>query len=85
MSTPENDYGYVAPGIQCEGILTSYWISAPDSTAFSGAVNKMKGDDNDTCNALTNAQAAYGIYSLIDTYGTSDFDLIRKQVFEKPR
>ena len=62
LSTPENDHGYVAPGIQCEGVLTSYWLSAPDVTEFSGAVNKVKGDDNDTCNALTNGQAAYGIY-----------------------
>ena len=81
LSTPENDHGYVAPGIQCEGILTSYWLSAPDSTAFSGAVNKTKGDDNDTCNALTNAQAAYGFYSLLDTYGTFDFDAIRARSF----
>lgn len=81
VSTPENDHGYVAPGIQCEGYLTSYWVSSPDSTAFSGAVNKVKGSDNDTCNALTNAQAAYGIYSLIDRYGTSDFGVIRRDHF----
>lgn len=83
LSTPENDHGYVAPGIQCEGILTSYWVSAPDTTAFSGAVNKVKGDDNDTCNALTNAQAAYGIYGLVDTYGTSDFAQLRSRIFER--
>lgn len=81
VSTPTNDHGYVAPGIQCEGVLTSYWISAPDVTSFSGAVNKLKGDDNDTCNALTNAQMAYGIYSLTDLYGTCDFDQIRVEVF----
>jgi hypothetical protein len=39
LSTPTNDHGYVAPGIQCEGVLTSYWLSAPDKTEFSGAVN----------------------------------------------
>jgi hypothetical protein len=83
VSTPTNDHGYVAPGIQCEGVLTSYWISRPDITEFSGAVNKEKGDDNDTCNALTNAQAAYGIYSLADRYGTSDFDELRKLLFER--
>jgi hypothetical protein len=81
VSTPSNDYGYVAPGIQCEGVLTSYWLSTPDITEFSGAVNKVKGDDNDTCNALTNGQAAYGIYDLIDSFGTSDFDRIRKEHF----
>ncbi|SFN60827.1 hypothetical protein [Mycetocola miduiensis] len=85
VSTPTNDHGYVAPGIQCEGILTSYWVSAPDTTEFSGAVNKVKGDDNDTCNALTNAQAAYGIYSLVDAYGTSDFSELRNQIFQHER
>lgn len=83
VSTPANDHGYVAPGIQCEGILTSYWLSVPDTTAFSGAVNKVKGDDNDTCNALTNAQAAYGIYGLEEAYGTSDFDRIRERIFAR--
>lgn len=85
VSTPWNDHGYVAPGIQCEGVLTSYWLSAPDSTLFSGAVSKVKGDDNDTCNALINAQAAYGVYGLADAYGTSDFTELRKCIFEDRR
>jgi hypothetical protein len=80
-STPTNDHGYVAAGIQCEGVLTSYWLSAPDTTEFSGAVNKVKGDDNDTCNALTNGQAAYGIYDLERSFGTLDFDVIRRERF----
>ena len=79
LSTPANPHGYVAPGIQCEGIMTAYWLSAPDVTEFSGAANKVKGDDNDTCNALTNGQAAYGIYDLVDSFGTSDFDRIRAE------
>jgi hypothetical protein len=85
VSTPSNDHGYVAPGIQCEGILTSYWLSVPDDTEFSGAVNKVKGDDNDTCNALINAQAAHGIYGLEEAYGTSDFTQIRERIFQGAR
>lgn len=81
VSTPSNDHGYVAPGMQCEGVMTAYWLSAPDVTEFSGAVNKAKGDDNDTCNGLTNGQAAYGLYDLIDSFGTSDFDRIRSEHF----
>ena len=81
LSTPDNDHGYVAPGIQCEGVMTAYWLSAPDTTQFSGAVNKAKGDDNDTCNALTNGQATYAIYEIADTYGTTDFDDIRRMLF----
>jgi hypothetical protein len=56
LSTPHDMLGYVAPGIQCEGVLTSYWLSDPDTATFSGAVAKRKGDDNDTCNGLTNGQ-----------------------------
>jgi hypothetical protein len=83
VSTPENDHGYVAPGIQCEGVMTGYWLSRPDVTQFSGAVAKRKGDDNDTCNALTNGQAAYGIYELEDRYGTTDFDEIRRRLWPR--
>jgi hypothetical protein len=80
LSTPDNDLGYVAPGIQCEGVMTSYWLSSPDDTAFSGAVAKFKGDDNDTCNALTNGQAAYGLYDLRESFGTDDYSEIRKLI-----
>jgi hypothetical protein len=38
----------------------------------------VKGDDNDTCNALTNGQAAYGIYDLEKSFGTNDFNKIRE-------
>ncbi|WP_146820081.1 hypothetical protein, partial [Actinotalea fermentans] len=44
VSVPHAMLGYAAPGIQCEGYMTSYWLSAPDQTAFSGAVGKVKGD-----------------------------------------
>ncbi|GAA4428681.1 hypothetical protein GCM10023169_30090 [Georgenia halophila] len=81
LSTPRNDHGYVAPGIQCEGVMTAYWLSRPDKTEFSGAVAKSKGDDNDTCNALTNGQASYAIYELEDAYGTAEFDQIRAKLF----
>jgi len=80
LSTPENDHGYVAPGMQCEGVMTSYWLSAPDETEFSGAVAKRKGDDNDTCNALTNGQAAYGQYDLRERFGTDDFTEIHTRI-----
>jgi hypothetical protein len=78
LSIPGNMLGYAAPGIQCEGYMTSYWLSAPEKTAFSGAVNKKKGDDNDTCNGLVNAQALYGLDSLRDAFGTIEFSEIRR-------
>ena len=83
LSIPGNMLGYAAPGIQCEGYMTSYWLSAPEETAFSGAVNKVKGEDNDTCNGLVNAQALYGLDGLRDRFGTLDFAAIRSQVSTK--
>jgi hypothetical protein len=81
LSAPGNMLGYVAAGIQCEGIMTSYWLSDPETTEFSGAANKVKGQDNDTCNGLINGQAAYGLFELRDAYGTIDFGAIRKRIF----
>jgi hypothetical protein len=81
LSMPGDMLGYASPGIQCEGLLTSYWLSEPDRTEFSGAVSKRKGDDNDTCNGLINGQAAYGIYDLYERYGTADFGELRRRFF----
>jgi len=83
LSTPHDMLGYAAPGIQCEGIMTAYWMSDPDVAEFSGAANKVKGEDNDTCNGLINAQAAYGIFDLLETYGTIDFNEIRGRLFSR--
>jgi hypothetical protein len=81
LSTPHDMLGYVAPGIQCEGVMTAYWLSDPEQTEFSGAVNKVKGEDNDTANGLTNGQAAYGLFQLRDRYGTADFASLRSRLF----
>lgn len=81
LSMPGTMHGYVAAGIQCEGVMTAYWMSDPDTTAFSGAVNKVKGDDNDTCNGLTNGQMAHALFDLRATYGTSDFTALRAALF----
>jgi hypothetical protein len=83
LSTPERMLGYVAPGIQCEGIMTGYWMSDPEVTEFSGAANKVKGQDNDTCNGLINGQAAYGLFDLHERYGTTDLAAIRRQIFKR--
>jgi hypothetical protein len=81
LSMPGAMHGYVAPGIQCEGVMTAYWMSEPDTTRFSGAVNKVKGDDNDTCNGLTNGQMAYALFDLRSAYGTWDFATLRRRIF----
>jgi hypothetical protein len=82
LSTPERTLGYAAPGIQCEGIMTAYWMSDPEVTEFSGAANKVKGQDNDTCNGLINGQAAYGLFDLQERYGTTDLAAIRRLIFK---
>lgn len=81
LSMPQNMYDYAMPGVQCEGYLTSLWLSDTESKEFSGAVAKNKGDDNDTCNGLIAAQALYNLESLRDTYGTLDFRMINKMIF----
>jgi len=84
LSMPGAMHGYVAPGIQCEGVMTAYWMSDPEVTEFSGAVNKVKGQDNDTCNGLTNGQAAYALFELEERYGTTDFAELRRRLFGTP-
>ena len=48
MSQRMEDYTML--GIQCEGFFTSLWLLDTNGLEFSGAVEKNKGDDNDTCN-----------------------------------
>jgi hypothetical protein len=76
LSMPQNMYDYSMPGVQCEGFLTSLWISDTTSRVFSGAAAKNKGDDNDTCNGLVNGQALYNLDTLYARYGTLDMDKI---------
>lgn len=80
LSVPGNMLGYAAPGIQCEGYMTAYYLAAPDSTTFSGAAAKAKGTDNDTCNGLVNAQAQYGLADVEAQFGTIDFEVIRQSL-----
>ena len=85
VSLPGKMLGYAAPGIQCEGFMTSYWLSAPDETKFSGAVGKRKGDDNDTCNGFTNGAALYGLDTLRQQFGTTDLSTIRQLAIDAGR
>ncbi len=80
MSTPTDMYGYSMAGIQCEGYMTSFWLSDTENPEFSGAVAKMKGDDNDTCNGLINGQQLATMHTLLHRYGTMDMNRIIAQV-----
>lgn len=81
MSTPKDMYGYKMAGVQCEGYMTSLWLSDSENPEFSGAVAKMKGDDNDTCNGLINGQQLATMHTFLDTYGTLDIDEIIEVIF----
>ena len=61
--------------------MTASWLSDPQTAEFSGAVAKLKGDDNDTCNGLTNGQAAYALFEIEERYGTMDFGALRQHLF----
>ena len=76
LSMPECTYDYPMMGVQCEGFLTSLWLSDTTSREFSGATCKNKGADNDTVNGLINAQALYNLDSAMERFGTLDFDRI---------
>ena len=80
MSMPGNDYGYAMLGVQCEGYLTALWLSDTSDRDFSGAAAKNKGDDNDTCNGLINAQALYNMDYVAGRFGTLDYDEVIRRI-----
>lgn len=79
MSTVKDMYGYSIPGVQCEGYMTSLWLSDTADSEFSGAAAKNKGDDNDTCNGFVNGMALWNLDCIKERYGTFDFDEIIKK------
>lgn len=81
LSMPGHMYGYAMPGVQCEGYMTSLWLSDCSEGAFSGAASKNKGDDNDTCNGFINCQNVQTLDYLQTKYGTLDFDRIFEEIF----
>lgn len=80
LSMPQRMYGYAMPGVQTEGYMTSLWLSDTSRKEFSGAAAKNKGDDNDTCNGLVNAQALVNLDYIQSVYQTLDFDCILAQM-----
>ena len=81
LSLPGRMLGYVAPGVQCEGVMTGNWLSDVAETGFSGAAGKTKGHDNDTVNGIINGQAWYGLIDLVERYGTSDLEVVASKLF----
>ncbi len=82
-STYKDMYGYKMAGVQCEGYMNSLWLSDSENPEFSGAVAKLKGDDNDTCNGLINGQNLATMHWFLDHYGTLDVDAAVRQIFQE--
>lgn len=81
-STPQEMYGYKMAGVQCEGYMNSLWLSDSEDLEFSGAVAKLKGDDNDTCNGLINGQQLATMHWMTDHFGTLDIDQVTEKVLK---
>lgn len=81
-STHTDMHDYALAGAQCEGYLTSLWLSDTQDQEFSGAVAKLKGDDNDTCNGLVNGQQLAAMNGLLAEYGTMDMDCIIERIMK---
>lgn len=82
LSMPQRMYDYAMPGVQTEGYMTSLWLSDTGRKEFSGAAAKNKGDDNDTCNGLINAQALSNLDYILEQYGTLDFEKVIEKIME---
>lgn len=77
VSLPGRDWGYASYGLQEEGYLLSWW--AVDDPMFSGDTgfgNRLKGEGNKTCFPWIPAVAVKAYWSLIDTFGTADFETV---------
>lgn len=84
VSLPENDWGYAAYGLQEEGYLVSWWaVDDPMFSADTGFGNRLKGEGNKTCFPWINAVGVKAYWSLLDRFGTTDFDEIREKYFKK--
>lgn len=84
MATPSEMFGYKEAGMCEEGYLVGYWNSEDTSEnkgyIFTGAAEKSKGNGNGACYTWIPAKSIYGIYRIIDEYGTLDFEKIRDKI-----
>ena len=82
VSLPQNDWGLAHYGLQEEGFLVSWFaVDDPMFADDTGFGRRWKGEGNKTCFPWIQAVALNGYWSLIDTFGTADFDDICKKHF----
>lgn len=75
-------WGYALPGLQEEGYLISWWaVDDPMFGKDQGFGNRLKGEGNKTCFPWINAVGVKGYWSLIDRFGTVDFEEICRKNF----
>ena len=81
VALPEKDWGYASYGLQEEGYLASWWaVDDPMFSADTGFGYRLKGEGNKTCFSWIPAVAVKGYWSLLDRFGTCDFDEIKDRL-----
>ncbi len=84
VQLPHRDSGYAAPGLQEEGYLVSWWaVDDPMFASDTGFGNRLKGEGNKTCFPWVNAVGVKAYWSLMDSFGTCDFNEIRRRMTDE--
>ena len=82
VSMPQNDWGLKYYGLQEEGWLVSWFaVDDPMFASDTGFGNRLKGEGNKTCFPWIQACAVKGYWTLLDKFGTTDFDDIYEKNF----
>lgn len=83
VELPQSNWGYAHYGLQEEGYLVSWWaVDDPMFSADTGFGHRLKGEGNKTCFPWINAVGVKAYWTLLDLYGTTDFDVIYDNNFK---
>ena len=79
VALPGKTWGYVAPGLQKEGLLVSWRFA--DDPMFSGAAlgGRGKGEGNKTCLPWIAAVSVFAHEAMLARHGATDVALIEGQ------
>jgi len=83
LSSPANMFDFPFVGIQEEGRFTG-WLLIDDPIWVDRKMGGgRKGEGNKTCFGWQYAVSIAGFHKVMDEYGTLDFNLIRKKIFDE--
>lgn len=80
VAVPGKDWGYKYIGLQEEGYLISWWAVDDPMFTDTGFGGRLKGEGNKTCFPWIPAVAVSCYWKLIDKFGTTDFNAIKKKM-----